>query len=287
MRATASLMAMCAAGCRPELAAPDGRLDAPRVLAVRAVPAEARPGETVAFEALIAGPDGPVDPAPDLDWSFCLVRKPTGEENVVAAGCLRRGEVLLQEESPTSASGEVPDEACSLFGPEAPPEGRPQDADTTGGYYQPVRLALGAEVSIARLRLTCNLAGGGAEIAQTLRERHRPNENPELDGWEGLPADGLAQPGRTYDLRASWAPEAEERYAMYDPRAQAVVERREALIVSWFATAGDFAHARTEGENTWTAPEAEGAVHLWIVLRDGRGGVSWRAAEVRVRRALR
>jgi hypothetical protein len=62
----------------------------------------------------------------------------------------------------------------------------------------------------------------------------------------------------------------------------------EELMVSWFATGGELDEERTlEAEEarfdvTWTAPPDPGAVAMWAVLRDGRGGVSWTQAEVEV-----
>jgi hypothetical protein len=85
-----------------------------------------------------------------------------------------------------------------------------------------------------------------------------------------------------------------EQYVLFDPEQRAVVERREALQLSWYATAGAFAHDRTgrsadeaaqnSSENPWTAPDEEGDVTLWAVLRDDRGGVGWQRYRVRVAR---
>jgi hypothetical protein len=65
----------------------------------------------------------------------------------------------------------------------------------------------------------------------------------------------------------------------------------EALVVSWFSDAGTFASFRTEGsldegtasENGFTPPAAPGRLRLWVVLRDGRGGVGHATYELDVR----
>jgi hypothetical protein len=85
-----------------------------------------------------------------------------------------------------------------------------------------------------------------------------------------------------------------EQYVFFDPASREVRERREAIQVSWFATAGAFAHDRTgrgeeeadlpSTENPWTAPDEEGDVTLWTVIRDDRGGVGWQRYRVRVAR---
>jgi hypothetical protein len=75
-----------------------------------------------------------------------------------------------------------------------------------------------------------------------------------------------------------------EMFAYFDPVGQVVVDRREAMRVSWFATAGSFRDDHTGrreeeaddySDNSWTSPSTLGDVWLWVVLRDSRGGVSW------------
>jgi len=78
-----------------------------------------------------------------------------------------------------------------------------------------------------------------------------------------------------------------EPYVYYDPASRTVKDRREGMRVSWFGTAGSFENDRTgvgeddppgtSTDNTWTAPDAAGQVHVWAVLRDTRGGVAWKA----------
>ena len=78
---------------------------------------------------------------------------------------------------------------------------------------------------------------------------------------------------------------------VYDPQREALMEKRESLRVSWYATGGDFASdstGRTEEEtetftdNIWTAPATPGQVSLWLVLRDSRGGVDFKALQLTV-----
>ncbi|HEY3817928.1 MAG TPA: hypothetical protein VGL81_12190 [Polyangiaceae bacterium] len=77
-----------------------------------------------------------------------------------------------------------------------------------------------------------------------------------------------------------------ERYVSFDLSSQSLVDAREGIHVSWFATGGSFALDRTgvdgtdpatTSDNTWQAPGAAGTVHLWVVLRDDRGGIGWGA----------
>ncbi|MBC8070316.1 MAG: hypothetical protein IAG13_18430, partial [Deltaproteobacteria bacterium] len=82
-----------------------------------------------------------------------------------------------------------------------------------------------------------------------------------------------------------------EWYARFDPITQEIADTREAIAVAWYATGGSFDAARTgragddparTSDNVWTAPSEPGVVTLWIVLRDDRGGVSWRTLAIEV-----
>jgi len=83
-----------------------------------------------------------------------------------------------------------------------------------------------------------------------------------------------------------------EVYLYFDPRGRELVSRREAIMLSWFSTAGVFEAARSgrsesdaalaSSENEWTAPSLEGDVALWVVLHDDRGGASWHAVTLQV-----
>jgi hypothetical protein len=75
-----------------------------------------------------------------------------------------------------------------------------------------------------------------------------------------------------------------ERYAAFDLGSQTVVVHHEAMDVAWYATGGSFDadgtgrtadDSEVTSDNVWTAPSASGLVHLWVVLRDDRGGTGW------------
>ncbi len=69
--------------------------------------------------------------------------------------------------------------------------------------------------------------------------------------------------------------------------------RHEALSFSFFATDGDVSSLRSADETTtgepvdpsidYTAPHTTGPLQLWVVVRDGRGGVGWLTRTVQVR----
>lgn len=85
-----------------------------------------------------------------------------------------------------------------------------------------------------------------------------------------------------------------ELYPVLDTEAHALVDHRETIRLSWFATSGRFDHdttgrpeaeaAQNFSDNPWTAPAQAGTTRLWVVLRDDRGGTSFRAFQLDVRR---
>jgi hypothetical protein len=322
VRRTLSVAALVALtslpACKPNIDETTSLVMSPAVLAVRAEPPEAAPGTSITLTALYAGPDGTITSAP-IDWAFCNDRKPLAELGPVSSRCMAlRGDYFVPLGVGAQAAGALPSDACHLFGPDVPPvvgnapPGRPVDPDSTGGYYQPVRLAVPSAGSyafaIGRARLTCDVTGPSPDQLRQLAAETHPNANPAIDAVS-IPSGVLAPDdapgarttvaaGQHIVLHAAWAAcqdgatacTGREQYARYDFGTQQVVEQHEALQVAWFASSGSFDSDHTGrdaddatafSENGWTAPGA-GQVHLWVVLRDDRGGVGWRAYTVTV-----
>jgi hypothetical protein len=263
--------------CTPDFGDRESLVGEPRVLAVVADPPETKPGTaSVTFSVLVASRDGTVTTTPP-SFAFCAAPKLLTENTPVSAQCLTANGLRPFG----GATAQIPTDACTLFGPETPPGGfRPRDPDVTGGYYQPVRVAIGASTAFAFERIQCNLAQAPADAANTFAQGYHPNVNPVLDP---LTIDPVARGARVV-LRSSWPAASAESYLTFDVPSQAVVTRREALRVSWFATAGAFDNdvtGRAEDdeatftENAWTAPSDSDHVVLWRVLRDSRGGATW------------
>jgi hypothetical protein len=279
-------LAAVLAGCQPNLGAPPSLVTSPRILAVSATPAEAAPGTMVTYTALVV--DGSAKgtgepPAVPIDWAFCNDEKPLSDLDDVSASCFTYGASFLVEigQGP-SATGALPFQACSLFGPDVPPAmpmmpaGRPADPDPTGGYYQPVRLILATNhlpiLAAEESRILCGLPGATTDVLEQFRAQYHPNTNPTLTGLavvEGSattplapdPDDGTGagfpvKAGSTLTLRASWPACAAgmpscggaEAYAYYDEQAQTVTTLCEQLTVSWFATGGSFAGDRSSAD---------------------------------------
>jgi hypothetical protein len=140
--------------------------------------------------------------------------------------------------------------------------------------------------------------------------QYQPNTNPVLSGLgvvpgaasapvTPIPPDDVTSPGFSVQagerivLQASWptcpGPPMQgcgaETFPYYDPATQTLTMQREALTVAWYATAGSYDgdtstvggdDDATTADNGWTAPDAAGPVLLWLVLRDDRGGATWK-----------
>ncbi len=311
VRRAASLAALGAiaipVACEPNLNLRTFAVSSPRVLAVRADPAEQTPGQSVTLSTLYVDETGELASGP-YDWAFCTARNPLANLGPVSPACAERsGTVFAELGSAATASSDVPLDACRQFGPDVPsaqpnePPGRPVDPDATGGYYQPVRLAAGAQIAVGLVRITCDVPGATPDQTTALSAHDHPNVNPAIDSLtdptlgtlavESAGANAVARSQRL-ELTAHWAacdPSAtsctgSESYAFLDPQTHAVVYTREAIRVAWFATGGTFdddstGRAATDPTPTtddgWTAPATRGTVHLWAVIRDDRGGVGW------------
>jgi hypothetical protein len=279
----------------PSLGADDALVTGPRILAVRAEPAEAKPGATITFTALVAGPEG-TSPAPAIAWSFCGAPKPLTGDNVVSSACLGPTS-LIPSSAGTSVAATTPSDSCSIFGPVSPPGGvRPRAPDGTGGYYQPLRADLaGSDPTFVLARITCDLANASAASATAFAKAYGVNQNPKLlplaASIRGATARLTAIPaGERVDLTASWPAASAETYAYYDAASDAVITQREAMSVAWYASVGVLDRESTgrgdtdpgtTSDNRWTA-SLVGTAFLWIVLRDSRGGVDFAGYEVTV-----
>lgn len=308
--AWAVLALILVAACKPSLDDDRSRVDRPRILAVQSEPAEAKPGEVVVLRALYTDGAHELDVAP-LAWGFCATRPALAEPTALSEACLSNAEGGRRSiGSGISVSATVPADVCRLFGPDPPlgkpgeSAGRPADPDATGGYYQP-GIVGGQDLDDASfdVRVRCGLPGATQAVVAELERRYRPNVNPKFatvranDETIADDANVTVAPGASLRVRAEWPACGEdtcdgaENYVVFDTAARVLVPRREAMRVAWLATAGHFdagstgreeSDLATDTDNVWTAPAESGDVTLWLVLRDSRGGVSFRAIRVRV-----
>src|SRR5262249_26091750 len=151
--------------------------------------------------------------------------------------------------------------------PPGQPPLRPVDADVTGGYYQPVRSLLqdtpGHYIeSFALPRITCNLADAPFDVAAEFRARYVANKNPTIaritmsvDGTTRVDVPADVRAGQDVTFAVAWPAEAAETFPVFDRVSRTLVDHREALRVSWFATGGEFEHDHTGAGEDDTSTE--------------------------------
>jgi hypothetical protein len=282
-------VAVATTTCVPSLGPGDALITSTRILAVRADPAEAGPGTHVTFAALVASPGGSVGAA-DVAWSFCTAPKPLTDDNVVSGACLGSS-ALVPAGDGAIVTAVTPSNGCSVFGPDTASTGfRPRDPDATGGFYQPLRLDLpGTDSAFELARIHCDLPNADAASASAFAAAYTLNENPRLSPLTasigGAPVALAAIPaGARVTLEASWPASSAESFAYFDPSSQTVTTQRESMHVAWYASGGALDSESTgrssddmatSTDDAWVAPAVAGVVHVWIVLRDSRGGVDY------------
>lgn len=240
-----------------------------RVLAVAASPSWLGPGAETQLEALVVSPD-PVQ----YRWSWCpWVTEASG--NFI---CDARPSTL-----PTSLpSLDLGQQATAQFGL------------PTADLLKAACLELGgAECDLGfdvQIRLEVKTETDEVVAFKTLHLWTQPpptQNNPRLSdtAWLDTPQLQATQlstvtpnrlaSGLDYPLEAGAAEGAQD--VLPDGSS-------ERLLVSWFVDGGELKYGRTpvRGEpgatNTWTAPAAsEAPLHLYVVLRDGRGGTTWQS----------
>ncbi len=281
---------MCAAlllvSCAPEVEESGGPILEPRILAVRGIPAEARPNAEVRYETLIARPDGTIEES--TKYSYCSIARSVEERTGVSRTCLN-GEGLLD------VAGKIPSDACALFGPNTPPtaEGedpkRPSDPDPSGGYFIPVLAEDGEEQALPSFgfqRIRCDLAGATREIFEQYQARYRENRHPEISlmqlGGETLDEERTnVLPAGEATLRIEVRADSFEPFVVYSANDSALYDRTEEIRVYWYASAGNFDASESLVEKNsrtasvqWSGPDSGGA-RLWVVVIDSRGGSAW------------
>jgi hypothetical protein len=292
----AALIALGLAGCTPQLGSPPSLVTSARVAAVRFEPAEAAPGASVTARAFVVSPSGVA--MPSLAWTICTTPKPAVDNDAIDPACLTPSGASALGDDAQPITLTLPLDACRRFGPDTPPAtpGQPPIAprapDLTGGYYQPLVATLDGATAVGLARLRCALAGASPDAAAAFAATYTSNRNPSLTPLgatvAGQPVALDALPaGRPITLAVGWTADSPETFPVLDPASQDLVQQREALTVSWLASTGSFAAAHTGSAagdlalattNQWSAPA--GPAHLFVVLRDSRGGVDFAAYDV-------
>jgi len=268
-----------------------------RVLAVQAEPAElivdpAQPLPRTTLTALAVEPSS----APTaMEFALCTVQEAVPPPDVDCPGT--QG-IPLPSAGPTSAVLDLGDPRAIALAPQLAQDGGVADGGALPPEGIPVLVGFratapahtlpdggppgadGGDVQVFLGLTTVTARGPGAP----------PNQNPGIAAlWMGdagieIAADGstVAPASTTQRLTPVPAPGSKE------PADGGV----EALGYSFFATAGSISDLRSTDTTAtgqpadtfvdWTTPGSAQQARLWVVVRDGRGGVGWIARSVQV-----
>ncbi|MDP2317116.1 MAG: hypothetical protein Q8P41_29760 [Pseudomonadota bacterium] len=282
-------------GCQSIDLSDEWDLDRLRLLAIRAEPAEPRPGDSVTFTSLGYVPGGA---AWTSVWFACVAGTDLGcsFDPSVLDGLDDLASMTPEEQAEVFAALQ----AAGLIGFEpglAPAWTVPEDA--LAGLTEAESL----EGTSATVQVTLTTAAaeeeGDTELvlrAIPISLAPTPNQNPDVSAFE---IDGTAlaagvaftaEAGRAYDLKATIAGELEE-YAYVS--TEGVEETRtEELSWRWYTDMGTLGGAvdvdlgedeePTSDTIAWTASEEGGTGVLHAVVLDGRGGMAWWSVAVTV-----
>lgn len=287
-------IAACA-GCTPTLDDHPWLITRLTIVGWKADPPEVAPGAKVTLEALAVDPAAAVDPSATA-WTLCHTPKPPSENRVVAPDCLAPAAAPDATGDPTSIA--IPTDVCRVFGPDVPqplpgqPTTRARDPDATGGYFQPVTVALGVALAIGLERITCDLPEASLADSRAFLAAYHANQNPSIAGLaftadDGSPIDPTAIAAGTHVMiQASWLAGAIETFPVFDRQSRTIVSTAETLQASWYATGGVLDQpastitdpAAVSTTTGWTAPADAATVQLALVLRDSRGGSDFTGA---------
>lgn len=304
MRRAVAVLAVALAGCGEEFR-PETLVEHLRVLGINSTPAELRPGETARLGSLVLDPSRPGQATTTL-WIGC----DPDPFNLNRSACSDPA-VLQDPSSLSGGTGELPpgvrivglnsqaaySAPAGLF--QALAADDPRRVTGTVGQVLAVAVAEAVSPQATQEELKALFERVQAKEVRSLIALYRiriaesaeRNTNPVLSGLrvgrEAWP-DGAAVtvlPSEPVTLEVD-APDASfEPYTAVLP--EGTEERTERLLVAWYSTAGRFSEERTtvRGDvvTVFTAPgSAKDPVperrtgELYTVVRDTRGGQSWR-----------
>jgi hypothetical protein len=293
-----ALVAGCAIGDKqfkkPEDLSPAWLVDKPRVLAIVAEPPEVAPGEIARFQALIVDPS---EAPRAVVWFAC---EPASSSDL-GFGCAIDPSIDFAD----ATVDELIEAGLIGFEPTLPPVYTPRadllddlaPEDRAEGKYVTIQVAAFPADALAGAGDTDEPATGldfnAVEVAYkrlVVSESATPNQNPALGRFVvddlPVPADAVVQvdPSEPYELSFELPDTSVEAYTYVNTAGEAE-DRVEEPYASWYASGGEVEEEATlppYWASTWIAPES-GEGTWWVVVRDRRGGMAWRAQPWAVR----
>lgn len=280
-----SIVCLTTSGCSVQQMAQTWQLDRLRVLATQSTPAEAAPGETVAFQSLIY--QHPDESLEGVVWFGCL------NDSATSFGCTIDPELLDGLSAPPTDPNEQFEWFTELqeagllgFEPTLPPSWDiPEDAldaldeaDKVEGLSAFLNLTViptdaeddeDIEVAFKRYPISLN---------------PEPNQNPLLSHFlvndTEYSADEIPRitVGGTLELDIAFEDGSVEEYTYTNPDTGVSETRTETPYLSWYSESGTFSSVVSLLPYTnveWTAPDSPTQSEIIVTVRDRRGGMDW------------
>jgi hypothetical protein len=251
----------------------------PRILAVRAEPAEPRPGDTVTFEALFPDPTGEI--ATTL-WVAC----PPSEALGLVIACMPAADASATTKGEEPTNGALVIGMQPLFDPDydVPLDILDKTEDKNEGEIITIQVIGAPDIDMEMdtgVQLDLNVFEIGTK-GLVVSEAVTPNNNPVVADFfvNGATVDGKTaqvQAGATITLEAKLQDDSVESY-QYINSDGITEERTEEPYGLWYTTSGSI-----QGDTSifpslatsWTAPDTATSGTWWFVIRDRRGGLAW------------
>jgi hypothetical protein len=285
----ALLMSGCVIGSdkypRPRDLPRPSLVDRLRVLAVKAEPPEARPGDTITFEGLIVDPN---EESPVVVWLAC----PAEDESGVGFGCALDLDAIdfetatLEELAEAGVIGFEPGLSPTYTAPMDLLSALPEEERAEGIYVTIQVMAIPADL-FAPEQASGDFDFNQVEIAYKrliVSEATTPNNNPEIIGFnvddEEIAAGSIVEvaAGEIVTLEPLFSNESIEVYEYTN--SQGITETRtEEPYVTWYTTGGDLLSpysVHPYRDTAWSSPKDSDISGIWwAVVRDRRGGMTW------------
>lgn len=270
---------------RPRDLEPGWLADRPRILAIKVDPPDLLPGESASVRALFVDPDEELG---GVVWLGC------SDQESTSFGCAPDPAVF----DPDASTDDLIEAGLIGFEPGFPPvltipddylDDLDERASLRGRPYTVTAIGLPAEDTGATEDLDFNQLRVGFKRAMvTTRD---PNQNPEITGFFVDDIDigdrvVLVDPGQTYELDLDLSEHSIETYEYLNADGEWET-REEQPFAEWYASGGSVLRATTIHPylfSRWRAPQQSGIDgHWWVVLKDRRGGLTWRQVAWRTR----
>lgn len=269
---------------------PRSVVDKTRILAIRASNPRLEPGESTQLSALLVNADG--DEARLVRaWEVCAFTQ--GDDTKYACAWpedvpqaileLFRGTGETFEFTYFEALASLVDDYCA------------QQEELVAELPPGITLPDCSSGFPARVRLVATdpLSGEEAIAVKTLYlapsqrpENYSDNENPAIVELTSIDPGAPVRVDEAHPIRCTVDPNSLEAFV----RLHEDVARLEEVQLSWFVRNGRLDEGQTfystetgdaqKAQTNEVTPEAPGAVTVWCVIRDGRGGVDWQTLEL-------